>query len=48
MDEFYTAQQVASMLKVHKTTIYKWVKDGRLKAYKITYADSNLDSNPRG
>ena len=37
LDDFLTTQEVAQQLRVHKTTIYKWVKEGRLRAYKISY-----------
>jgi len=33
--EFYKPQEVAEMLRVNMMTIYRYVKAGRLKAYKI-------------
>lgn len=33
--QFYTAQEVADILKVNIMTIYRYIKSGRLKAYKI-------------
>ncbi len=34
MDEFYTVNQSAIILKVHPLTIRRYIKDGRLKAYR--------------
>lgn len=34
-DQFYTAQEVANLLKVNIMTIYRYIKSGKLKAYKI-------------
>ncbi len=33
--EFYTAQELADKLRVNIMTIYRYIKAGRLKAYKI-------------
>ena len=33
--EFYTAQNLANKLDVNIMTIYRYIKAGRLKAYKI-------------
>lgn len=33
--EFYTAQNLADKLSVNVMTIYRYIKAGRLKAYKI-------------
>ncbi len=33
--EFYKAEEVADLLRVNIMTIYRYVKAGRLKAYKI-------------
>lgn len=33
--EFYTAQDLADKLDVNIMTIYRYIKAGRLKAYKI-------------
>ena len=33
--EFYTAQELADKLRVHIMTIYRKIKAGKLKAYKI-------------
>lgn len=33
--EFYTAQDLAEKLKVNIMTIYRYIKAGKLKAYKI-------------
>lgn len=35
MDEFYTINQVATVLKVHPLTIRRYVKTGKLKAYRV-------------
>ncbi len=34
MEEFYTIRQVAIALKVHPLTIRRYIKQGKLKAYK--------------
>lgn len=34
MDEFYTVNQTAIALKVHPLTIRRYIKEGKLKAYK--------------
>jgi excisionase family DNA binding protein len=33
--EFYTAQELADILGVNVMTIYRYIKGGKLKAYKI-------------
>jgi excisionase family DNA binding protein len=33
--EFYTARELAERLRVNIMTIYRYIKAGRLKAYKI-------------
>ena len=33
--EFYRAEDLASLLEVNIMTIYRYIKAGRLKAYKI-------------
>lgn len=33
--EFYTAEELATTLKLNVMTIYRYIKSGRLKAYKI-------------
>lgn len=34
-DQFYTLEEIAKMLKVSYLTVYRWVKAGKLMAYKI-------------
>lgn len=34
MEEFYTVTQAAIFLKVHPLTIRRYIKEGKLKAYK--------------
>ena len=34
--EFYTAQELASKLRVNIMTIYRYIKNGKLKAYKMS------------
>ena len=34
-DEFYRAEDLAEKLKVNIMTIYRYIKAGKLKAYKI-------------
>ncbi len=33
--EFYTAQEMADRLRVNVMTIYRYIKAGKIKAYKI-------------
>lgn len=35
MEEFYTINQTAIVLKVHPLTIRRYIKEGRLKAYRV-------------
>lgn len=32
--KYYTIEEVAEMLKVVYLTVYRWIQDGKLKAYK--------------
>jgi excisionase family DNA binding protein len=34
-DEYYTLQEVADLLKVKYLTIFRWVRSGKLPAYKF-------------
>ena len=34
-NEFYTAQELADKLRVNVMTIYRYIKAGKLKTYKI-------------
>jgi putative molybdopterin biosynthesis protein len=34
-DQFYRAEELANVLKVNIMTIYRYIKAGKLKAYKI-------------
>lgn len=33
--QFYTTNEVADILKIHKRTIFRYIKSGKLKATKI-------------
>ncbi len=35
MDEFYTVNQTAIILKVHSLTVRRYIKEGKLKAYRV-------------
>ena len=35
LDEFYKAEDLAEKLKVNIMTIYRYIKSGKLKAYKF-------------
>lgn len=35
VDELLTAEEVAEMLKVHVTTVYRLASSGRLKAHRV-------------
>lgn len=35
MDEFYTINQTAIALKVHPLTVRRYIKEGKLKAYRV-------------
>lgn len=34
-DRFYTSEELASKLKVNVMTIYRYIKSGKIKAYKL-------------
>ncbi len=34
-ETYYTVPEVAETLKVSHMTLYRWIKDGRLSAYKL-------------
>lgn len=34
-EEYYTIKEVAEILKVAYLTVYRWVKDGKIAAYKL-------------
>ncbi len=33
-EKYYTIEEVAKMLKVVYLTVYRWIQDGKLRAYK--------------
>jgi putative molybdopterin biosynthesis protein len=33
-EQYYTIEEVAKTLKVVYLTVYRWIQDGKLKAYK--------------
>lgn len=35
MDEILTVREVADYLKLSRTTIWRWCKEGKLKAFKV-------------
>ena len=35
MEDFYTPQEVANKLKVDVRTVYRWIRENRLKAAKV-------------
>ena len=35
MQEFYTPEEAAKICRVTRATVYIWIKDGRLSAYKL-------------
>lgn len=35
MEKLYTLQEAADYLKVHYSTIYRWLQSGQLKARKV-------------
>jgi len=35
MEEYYTPQEIANKLKIDIRTVYRWIKEGSLKAVKI-------------
>ena len=36
-DQYLTVAEAASLLKVHKSTIRRWIDDGELPAYRVGY-----------
>lgn len=47
-EKYYTIEEVAKILKVVYLTVYRWIQDGKLKAYKAgkqyRIKKSDLDS----
>ena len=35
MDEILTVQEVANYLKVSRTTVWRWCKEGKVAAFKV-------------
>ncbi len=35
MDEYYTPQEISEKLKVDIRTVYRWIRENRIKAVKI-------------
>lgn len=35
MENYYTPQEVAEKLKVNIHTVYRWIREGKLKASKV-------------
>lgn len=35
MEEYFSPQEVAQKLKLNVRTVYKWIREGRLKAVKV-------------
>jgi len=35
MDEYFTPQEVAQKLKIDMSTVYRWIREGRLQAVKV-------------
>jgi excisionase family DNA binding protein len=35
MDEFYTVLQAAKVLKIHQITVRRYIREGRLKAFRV-------------
>ncbi|OGC51786.1 hypothetical protein A2982_00620 [candidate division WWE3 bacterium RIFCSPLOWO2_01_FULL_39_13] len=46
-DEYYTIEEVATMLKVAYLTVYRWIQAGKLVAYKAgkQYRIKKVDLN---
>lgn len=34
-ESLYSTSEVAMLFKVNRVTIYRWIKEGKIKAYKI-------------
>jgi len=34
-EKYYTIEEVAEMLKVVYMTVYRWIKQGKLKAFRV-------------
>jgi excisionase family DNA binding protein len=34
-DKFYTPQEVAELLKISYMTVFRWIRAGKMKAYKL-------------
>lgn len=44
MDKFYTAKELADKLRVNIMTIYRYIKAGKLRAYKMS-KEFRIDKN---
>lgn len=46
MEQFLTPEEIAAKLKVHRETVYNWIRSGRLKAVRagrqLRVAESEL------
>jgi excisionase family DNA binding protein len=45
--EFYTLEEVAKELRVHKRTVMRWLKSGALKGYKLGDGTTSLLRIPK-
>lgn len=34
-EKYYTTKEIAEMFKVAYLTVYRWIKEGRIEAYKL-------------
>jgi len=44
-EHFMTVKEVAALLRVEKTTIYRWIENGKLNAKKISKKKYSFQSN---
>lgn len=35
MEQFYTPQEIAKMLKVNPRSVHRWLREGKLKGFKV-------------
>jgi len=41
-EEYYTPEEIAERLKVHKRTVQRWIAAGTLRAYRFSAQSGNL------
>lgn len=43
-ETYYTVQEVANMMKVHENTIWRWIREKKLKTFKLPSGRTRISS----